>query len=97
MKFKNIFRSNIDEYHRASPCRPVRRFIAALIDFFILTAVSLILYLATYQVTIRIDGYQELANKVADEVEYYKGFIKETHLVEYFENQDGVEMRADTE
>ena len=92
-----LFKSDIDYYHRASPCRPTRRLITAIIDFFILVAVSLILYIGTYNITINIDGYKELETKVAYEVEYYENYIEETHLVEFYEDANGEKQRAETE
>ena len=97
MTFKSIFKSNIDTYHRASPCRPTRRLITAIVDFFILVAVSLVLYVATFNIVTNIDGYKEAEAKVAQEVEYYKDYISETHLVEYGSSEGGDIYRIDTE
>lgn len=97
MRGKSILKSDIDTYHRASPCRPTRRLITAIIDFFILVAVSLILYIATYNITITLDGYKAAQQKVNDEVEYYREYISETHLVEYSQDKEGAYYRVQTD
>lgn len=97
MRFRDIFKSNYEDYHRASPAKATMRFITCLIDFFILTAVSLCLYFATYEITTSLDGYKDAVAKVKEEVDYYNEYIKETHLVEYYENVDGEEERCDAE
>lgn len=74
-----------EKLRRASPARASRRFLSFIIDSILLVIVTLLVFSGVFSITENTTSYKEAKDVISLEVEYYKEFTEESHIVEYSE------------
>lgn len=82
-----LLKSRIDLYKDKGDASLTKRLISLIIDFFLLLATTLLLYLGTHQIVINNSTYQSSEAKVKDEIAYYNQLLSETHLIDFSDEE----------
>ena len=73
---------------RSFPATPGRRFLCFLLDLIILIVLSITIFLPTFNFVMATEAYTKYDNVINEEVAYYKEYTKNSHVLEYNDNNE---------
>ena len=90
-----LFESKFIDLRRSAPAKPSKRFVSCFIDMMICCVIALLLFSGASAIAFNTNTYIEAGEIVDKEIDYYINWTEESHIVEYFDKENGV--RKDTE
>ena len=82
-----IFESNIDTLKRSSPAKLSKRFVACVIDLFLVALIAEGIFAGAFQITKSTSAYTAAEAVLDSEISYYEDLTEDTHIVEYVDGE----------